>query len=156
MRFERKTLEPGAYIQSQCTRCKAVLRHTIVALVEGVPARVKCNTCGGEHVYRPAAPPPSSREVPRERERGPSAGRNDAGSRKSKARRATGMEAEWAAQLASASGKPVVPYSPRESFVKGAVLEHASFGAGVVQRAIEPGKILVLFSSGTKVLVCKE
>ena len=43
----------GDSVESQCTRCKALLNHTIIALVAGQVARVKCNTCGSEHNHRP-------------------------------------------------------------------------------------------------------
>lgn len=145
----RPAVEPGSYVQAYCTRCKTVLRHTVVALVEGVPVRVQCNTCGGEHVYR-AAETTGSRESPRVREpKGERAPR--APGRKA----LSNLEAEWREQLAAAGSRPARRYAVAESFGKGELVEHASFGVGVVQRVLEPGKILVLFASGTKTLVCK-
>ncbi len=143
MPVPKRALEPGSFIQAQCTRCKAELRHTVVALVEGVPVRVKCNTCGGEHAYR-AQRAPSSRSVPREREP----------ARAPTKKPPTGLHAEWNRQLEAAAARPVLSYRANEKFVAGDVVDHASFGRGVVQRVVEPGKILVLFSGGTKVLVC--
>src|SRR5215831_15699747 len=42
-------------VDAFCTRCKLTLAHTILAMVGTKIARVRCNTCGGDHVYR--APP---------------------------------------------------------------------------------------------------
>jgi hypothetical protein len=64
------------------------------------------------------------------------------------------MEAEWAAQIAAAGDKEPRKYGPAVILRAGEVIDHPSFGAGVVQRVLEPGKILVLFASGTKTLVC--
>ena len=137
----KAALEPGSYVQSFCTRCKAVFRHTIVALVEGRPVRVKCNTCGGEHVYK-AEPPP---EAPTERPK------------KDRPTKAGTMEAEWQKQLTSAAAKGAKgrPYGQTEAFRAGDVLDHPSFGVGLVQRAMGPGKVLVLFKDGARTLLCR-
>lgn len=148
----RPALEPGSYVQAHCTRCRTVLRHTVIALVEGVPARVKCNTCGGEHVYR-APETPSAAGAPRERKE--RAAREPRASKSSSKRTSPNLEAEWREQLAAAGDRPARRYAPGESFGKGDVVEHLSFGVGVVQRVIEPGKILVLFAAGPKTLVCR-
>ena len=146
----KKALAPGDYVQAPCTRCKEVLRHTIVALVDGRPARVKCNTCEGEHVYRApseaADAPPAAAKAPRA-----AASKSSKGSAK-----AATLEAEWAAQLAATGSRARREYSPKEAFRSGEVMEHPSFGAGIVQRVLEAGKILVLFSTGAKILVCRK
>jgi ribosomal protein S27E len=55
-----KTRIAGDFIDSQCTKCKILTNHTIVAIAAGKVARVKCNTCGGEHNY----PAPKGEKVP--------------------------------------------------------------------------------------------
>lgn len=152
MPFSKSTLSPGDFVQAVCTRCREVLRHTVVAMVEGRPARVKCNTCDGEHDYRPATeitPGPAQESAP-----GKKAARAP---RRASARprsNAATLEAEWAAQLAAADTRDRRRYAATAVFRAGEILDHPSFGAGVVQKILEPGKILVLFSSGTKTLVC--
>ncbi|MFT7624482.1 MAG: hypothetical protein ACI9WU_003670, partial [Myxococcota bacterium] len=42
----------GRDVDVRCTKCKMVLAHTILAMVNGVPARVKCNTCHSDRKYR--------------------------------------------------------------------------------------------------------
>jgi len=47
-----RRLEAGRDIGAYCTRCKRDLTHTILAMGdEGLPERVRCNTCGSEHRY---------------------------------------------------------------------------------------------------------
>ena len=50
------TFRTGGEADSFCTRCRMVLAHTILALEGGKPARVECNTCHGQHNYRPGTP----------------------------------------------------------------------------------------------------
>src|SRR5262245_47418786 len=49
-------IKAGSTVDSWCTKCKLVLAHTVEAMVEGKITRVHCNTCRGQHAYRPEAP----------------------------------------------------------------------------------------------------
>src|SRR2546430_15525379 len=51
-------LRVGGDIDAWCTRCKMNLGHTILAMVGTRPARVRCNTCQGEHNFRGAPEAP--------------------------------------------------------------------------------------------------
>src|SRR5437879_997779 len=42
----------GSDIKYLCSKCNLELGHTIVAMVSGVPVRVRCNTCRTERNYR--------------------------------------------------------------------------------------------------------
>ena len=66
MVLRRTGYTAGDEVDSKCTKCKLILAHTIVAMVGDQIARVKCNTCGGEHAYRP---PPSASEATAKRRR---------------------------------------------------------------------------------------
>lgn len=44
----------GDIIDDYCSRCKAVMNHSIVSLVDGEPARTECRTCYTSHKYRSA------------------------------------------------------------------------------------------------------
>lgn len=46
-------------------------------------------------------------------------------------------------------------YAPTESFAPGEWLEHVKFGAGLVMKSAEPGKVRVLFKDGERVLLAK-
>ena len=48
-----RKLSAGDTIEARCTRCRAVLNHTIVAMVAEKVVRVECNTCRGMHNYHP-------------------------------------------------------------------------------------------------------
>ena len=44
----------GDIVDDYCSRCKGVMNHSIVSLVEGNPARTECRTCFSSHKYRRA------------------------------------------------------------------------------------------------------
>lgn len=42
----------GDIIDDHCTRCRRLTNHSIMAIVDGAPAKVQCRTCYHEHKYR--------------------------------------------------------------------------------------------------------
>jgi hypothetical protein len=48
----------GDDIDDFCVRCKRVMNHSIVSVVNGEPAKVRCRTCHNDHDYRHEQPPP--------------------------------------------------------------------------------------------------
>jgi hypothetical protein len=49
----------GDVIDDFCVRCKRIMNHSLVSLVNGEPAKVRCRTCHNDHDYRhELAPPP--------------------------------------------------------------------------------------------------
>jgi len=49
----------GDDLDDFCVRCKRIMNHAIVSVVNGEPAKVRCRTCHNDHDYRhEQAPPP--------------------------------------------------------------------------------------------------
>ena len=48
----------GDDIDDFCVRCKRVMNHSIVSVVNGEAAKVRCRTCHSDHDYRHEQPPP--------------------------------------------------------------------------------------------------
>jgi hypothetical protein len=49
----------GDVIDDFCVRCKRIMNHSLVSLMNGEPAKVRCRTCHSDHDYRhEQAPPP--------------------------------------------------------------------------------------------------
>ncbi len=49
----------GDDIDDFCVRCKRVMNHAIVSVLNNEPAKVRCRTCHNDHDYRhEQAPPP--------------------------------------------------------------------------------------------------
>ena len=45
-------LRLGDVIDDHCTRCRMLTNHSVVAIVDSVPAKVECRTCYHTHKYR--------------------------------------------------------------------------------------------------------
>ncbi len=140
-------IDVGRDIDCRCTRCKMELAHTIIAMVNGVPARVKCNTCHSERKYR--APKRAGKTTTKRRTTTTTKAR---ATRKASAYE---KEEQWSALMnkAQAEGRDGLDYSMRETFEKGQLVVHKKFGAGFVMGALGATKIRVCFRDGERVLV---
>ncbi len=139
----------GQEILSYCSSCKLNLKHTIVAHKSGNAgpiAKVKCHTCQKIHAFR-----------------------NDPGAAASAAavkRKASGtpvrekaqvipVEVEWREQLSTRQNAPSLPYAPSKEFKEGDVIEHPTFGCGVVKAIKDGNKFEAIFQRDVKVLIHK-
>jgi hypothetical protein len=132
-------LRVGGDIDAWCTRCKMNLGHTILALVGKRPARVRCNTCHGEHNYRREGgdgPRKGSWEPREARER----------------REARPSVTSWEALLAGKDLSRARKYSAKEKYSADELIQHPSFGIGLVQE-VRGDKIQVAFKADVKTLV---
>jgi len=49
----------GDIIDDYCVKCKRIMNHSVVSMLNGEPAKVRCRTCHSDHDYRhEQAPPP--------------------------------------------------------------------------------------------------
>jgi len=49
----------GDVIDDYCVKCKRIMNHSVVSLLNNGPAKVRCRTCYSDHDYRhEQAPPP--------------------------------------------------------------------------------------------------
>ncbi|MBS2013436.1 MAG: hypothetical protein JST00_11140 [Deltaproteobacteria bacterium] len=149
-----KPLRAGGEVDSWCTKCKLVLNHRIIAMVQGTPARVECSTCGSHHNFRARAPG----------EKAPSTGtRSSGGSSASsgprsvrgptKAQQAVmDRERTWEKAIAGKGVHDFRPYRVTEVFAEGDLVRHSKFGDGVVMRVIDPKKVEILFKDEPRTL----
>ncbi len=56
-------LRLGDDIDDYCIKCKRVTNHSILAIVDGEPVKVRCRSCYNEGPYRRCVAPPSKREL---------------------------------------------------------------------------------------------
>jgi len=123
-------LKPGDTVDSWCGTCKMMLAHTIEAMVGEKPARVHCNTCKAQHTYRANKP---GEGTARKSTRKPRA-------------------SKYELSLAGKNTSHPKPYSPKQTFAVGDVLQHPMFGVGVTSAVKDPTKIEVIFEGGVKLL----
>jgi hypothetical protein len=104
---------------------------------------VVCKLCGGQHNYRGDQQPAA-------------AGSGSTGSSwgRSRKRRITKSNPVVPASVVFDPSKPPRAYSPREVYLPGERVTHATFGVGVVSGAPGPGKVEVHFPAGMRTLAC--
>ena len=50
----------GDIIDDYCVRCKRVMNHAVVSVMNSEPAKVRCRTCHSDHDYRHEQAPPKN------------------------------------------------------------------------------------------------
>lgn len=61
-------LRLGDVIDDFCVKCRRLTNHSIVSLLSGSAAKVRCRTCYSDHDYRNEQAPPSKKELARQKE----------------------------------------------------------------------------------------
>ncbi|VAW35881.1 hypothetical protein MNBD_DELTA03-746 [hydrothermal vent metagenome] len=135
-------LTAGSEVDSYCLKCKDMTNHMIIAMADGAIAKAQCNVCGGRHKYRAAKPSKSKAKG--------TASRAAAGVTL-KEKKAT---AAFEALLKGRDGSESKPYAMTAIFNKNEIINHPTFGLGVVTSIIPANKIEVTFKDGVRILIC--
>lgn len=53
----------GDVIDDFCVKCRRLTNHSIVSLMDGKAAKVRCRTCYSDHDYRNEQAPPSKKDL---------------------------------------------------------------------------------------------
>jgi hypothetical protein len=53
----------GDIIDDYCVKCKRIMNHAVVSLLNDEPAKVRCRTCHGDHDYRHEIAPPTKADL---------------------------------------------------------------------------------------------
>ncbi len=48
----------GDIVDDFCVKCRRLTNHAVVSMMNGEPAKVRCQTCYHEHDFRRGDPPP--------------------------------------------------------------------------------------------------
>ncbi len=127
------TPKVGGEVDTLCGRCKLLLSHTILALMGSRIARVRCNTCGSDHAYRPGT------------ERAGRAAQS--GTHRSSER----VVISYADKLAAQDPSQATPYNSKTRYTADQLISHPTFGLGLVT-AVREDKVDVAFKTFTKTL----
>jgi len=122
---------------TMCTKCGMELNHVVVAHDKGgILERVKCHTCGSEHKYRP-----DKKRAPKK------------SAEKSISIQEVDLTKTFEKLAEKFKKKEPLPYRMSGSFKNDDVIDHKSFGMGIVISA-SSDKMEVAFSGGPRILVC--
>ncbi|MCP4498965.1 MAG: hypothetical protein GY822_03235 [Deltaproteobacteria bacterium] len=132
-------LTAGDNCDSWCSKCKLILAHVIVAMVEDKPKKVQCNTCKANHVFRQYEPGKAPK--------------------KAAAKKATGVKkttlkaSDYEKMIEGRDFTNARRYSMKGNYIVSEIINHSKFGMGIVVLHKDTTKIEVLFPDGSKVLV---
>jgi len=122
---------------TMCTKCEMELNHVVVAQnARGTVERVKCLTCGTEHKYRS-----DKKKAPKRT------------AKKSTLVRKVDFTKVFEDLAEKFKDKQALPYSMSGSFKKDDVIDHKTFGVGIVTN-VSSDKMEVAFHDGPRALVC--
>lgn len=128
----------GKEILSYCNKCKATLAHIIVTMKGKGAGKCTCKTCNATHAFKdPAKANATKKSAPRKKKK-----RVD-----ERPMCEIWKEAIGAATVAAQA------YSPKTNFAKGDLIDHPTFGQGVIERIFDGSKIEVMFENEIKTLV---
>ena len=122
---------------TMCTRCEMELSHVVVAHdKEGIVETVKCHTCGSEHKYRP-----DKKRAPKKT------------AKKSISTQEVDFTNTFEKLAEKFKDKKPLSYSMSGSFKNDDVIDHKTFGMGIVISASHD-KMEVAFPDGPRILAC--
>lgn len=125
----------GNEIEAYCTKCKMDTVHVITALKDDSVDKVICKACDSTHKYKPAG------------------GKKKTAKKTKKRSKKTKEERVWNRAMAKADPDNPVDYEMSGSFSESDVIQHNTFGLGVVTKVISEQKINVAFQDGSRTLV---
>jgi RNase P subunit RPR2 len=120
----------GKHIDAHCTKCKRLLTHIVMYEVDGKVKKVKCKTCGSEHMYRTATQQKKTNDLmarSRQEKRGKTVPKsrmpvNDA-------------PIQWELKYSEMNQESLVKdYRIQDIYKSGEVIRHNLFGLGFVGR----------------------
>ena len=129
----------GQNVVTMCTKCRKQVEHVVLYhSEEGIIEKVKCNTCEFEHKYRPEQKksPKESVKTPQNRRR----------------TRKKDLARDFETLTEKFKGNKPVRYSMSGSFKADDMIEHKTFGLGIVISASYK-KMEVVFSDRPRILV---
>ena len=121
------TLQAGQEVDDQCTKCKLLLAHTIVAMDGTTIVKVECNTCHSVHKYR-----------------GPKAKKKRIGA----AKKAVAKVIPFEQLIAGKDLSQATRYKISTTFAQDEIIDHLKFGLGIVTHVLGDNKVEVEFIKG--------
>ena len=134
--MQSATISVGDAIEGRCTKCRKNTEHSIITLVKETPGQVECGLCSRQHKFRPptAAKKPAARLATQHKD---------------------AERKEWEELRPGMNTAKATDYSMDNAYKVKALINHPSFGIGLVQRVVGSQKIEVLFEDGKKMMRCK-
>jgi len=135
MSNKKEEIGVGKEVLSYCGKCKLPSAHVILDMKDETKiGKCQCKTCKAKHNYRDPDAPVKKRATT--------------------TRKPTiSIEEIWKSAVAKTDGK-AKPYTMDKRFEEGDLIDHSTFGKGVVMKLVLDNKIEVQFEESSKLLIC--
>lgn len=142
----------GENIDAYCLKCKLKLTHVIMFKTGETISKVKCNTCGAEHKYRPEKTAAKKTTVGRVSK--PLTFKETMAKRIAATKiKDNTIPMQWDIRNSKLdSTTPVKVYSINGKYRPQDVVNHSLFGLGFVERIVSDKSMDVLFSDSVKLM----
>lgn len=142
-------LSVGKEVLSHCSKCKLILAHIIVTMKDSKLAdKVQCKTCKATHSFKDPGATKAKTSVNKVIK---SAKAKSRGSKRS-----TETVGELWTKAINKNTTGPKSYTIKGSFITGDIIDHPTFGQGVVEKLIDDNKIEVLFQDDYRTLMHKK
>jgi hypothetical protein len=157
--------EIGHEVLAFCNKCKVDTVHIITAVESDIISRVMCQLCFSYHKYKAPQSQEHEKEINVKRSETiktkKAGGSATAKATKTAAKAApkqprrtrTKKTESWEDLIQTANENEAVNYTIDGAYNDGMVLNHKSFGLGVIKNILSEKKMEVVFQAGTKILV---
>ncbi len=145
----------GKEVLSSCSKCKLILAHIIVTMKSAVvPDKVQCKTCKSTQSFKD--PGSKKKKTSTDKVIKTAKTAKTAKSTKSARGKSTETVGELWTKALSRSTNGSKTYTIKGSFQMGDLIDHPTFGQGVVEKLIDDNKIDVLFQDDIRTLMHKK
>jgi len=131
------SLAVGNHLRTRCSTCKRVQLHVITAISGARIDQIQCKVCQRARKYR--APKGAEAQAKRRRE---------------EAAEAIPPEMIWKKLMDASASKKSIPYTFDKRYQLHDLINHDTFGLGVVTSLPGPDKAKVAFKEGELLLIC--
>lgn len=143
----------GENIDAYCSKCKLMLAHVVMFKVDGAVSKVKCNTCGAEHKYRPEKPAAKKTVVRKTSILRETAGRKTTAATIKDNKDNNNAQMQWNIKNRNMDrSAPVKDYSIHDQYSTEDIVNHSVFGLGFVERIVSDKSMDVLFCDSVKLM----
>jgi hypothetical protein len=122
-------------VKARCPRCLTAQNHVVIEVVDERTTRIRCNACEAISIYKGNKTSKSK-----------GSGKGSASTRKSPTAQAANEREEWASLRPGMQPENAIPYRMTGVYHARDLVQHDSFGLGLVTREVRPHKIEVLFA----------
>lgn len=130
----------GGEVDAFCTRCNLNLAHTILAMVGPKIARVKCNTCQNDHVYRGVQTAMQANSFTKPRKSAKAAAAEEK------------VTIGFQERIEGKDASKARTYSPKDTYALDELINHPTFGLGIVAE-VRHDKVTIHFKADEKTLI---